>query len=66
VLCDEVRSPSVFQYADNHMTDRKDDHYIQVHCLPVRKRQGKLLKKQVRILGTGSVFEYNKEVICKL
>jgi len=37
-------------------------YYIQVHCLPVRKRQGKLLEKQVRILGTGSVFEYG---ICK-
>jgi hypothetical protein len=36
-----------------------------MHYLPDCKRRGKLLKKQVRILGTGSVLKYNKEVICK-
>ena len=32
--------------------------YMQTHCLPDRKSRGKLQEKEVRILGTGSVFTY--------
>jgi hypothetical protein len=31
---------------------------MQTHCLPDRKSRGKLQKKEVQILGTGSVFTY--------
>jgi hypothetical protein len=31
---------------------------MQTHCLPDRKSRGKLQEKEVRILGTGSVFTY--------
>ena len=31
---------------------------METHCLPDRKSRGKLLEKQVRILGTGNVFLY--------
>ena len=31
-----------------------------MHYLPDCKCRGKLLKKQVRLLGTGSVLKYNK------
>jgi len=34
--------------------------HIEIHCLPDRKRRGKLLEKWVRIPGTGSVFQYGK------
>jgi hypothetical protein len=31
---------------------------MQTHYLPDRKSRGKLQEKEVRILGTGSVFAY--------
>jgi hypothetical protein len=30
-------------------------NYIKTHCLPDRKCRAKLLKKEVKLLGTGSV-----------
>jgi hypothetical protein len=33
-------------------------HHIKTHCLPDCKSRGKLQEKEVRILGTGSVFLY--------
>ena len=37
--------------------DSRQVHH-KTHCLPDRKSRGKLQEKEVRILGTGSVF-YN-------
>jgi hypothetical protein len=38
---------------------------MQTHYLPDRKSRGKLQEKEVRILGTGSVFLYGKTQVDK-